>query len=395
MPNGVEPDILYRHLVQKEEIPLARYNYKSGSRRAAPPPGKSVLKKIGFAVYIIMVIISALIVGAYLLWNLTVKAPEIPQEPAPEQSVVTPPQQSELPPASGASQSQVQEPPVEEPEPEPVRREGVYTFVLLGKDKESGNTDTIILVTYDTVEQKIGMVSIPRDTVVKRSWHSNPKINGAYAMAGPDTLKRELEATFGIPIDYYVWINLDGFIAMVDLLGGVDVYIPIDMNYDDPYQDLHIHYTKGQWHLNGQQAMEVVRFRHNNAEDGGGGYNDEGRAQMQRTVLMELAKKVISLNSLTKINEYLDIFRTYVKTDLSASDMAWFASKALGVDLSTGLRQGSLEGRSDGYYKGYSWCYVYEAETILPTLNDLLNPYDQELTAEDLDLPKATGYYFD
>ncbi len=77
-------------------------------------------------------------------------------------------------------------------------------------------------------------------------------------------LKEEIEQTFGIPIDYYIYVDLKGFVALVDELEGVDVYIPEEMNYDDPYQDLHIHYTKGQHHLNGQQAMEVVRFRHNN-----------------------------------------------------------------------------------------------------------------------------------
>lgn len=387
MPNSVEPDILNGHFIHKEGIPLPQLETKGGARLAQPEKKKSPLKKVGFALYIILVILSALIVGTYLIWNLLVKAPEINNDPPAASSIQTP----EIPADTSTDVSAPEDDPAVPEEPVPVRREGVYTFALLGKDKESGNTDTIIVVTYDTVEQKIGMVSIPRDTVVKRSWNSNPKINGAYAMSGPETLKEEIENTFGIPIDFYVWINLKGFIAMVDLLGGVDVYIPEDMNYDDPYQDLHIHYTKGQKHLNGQQAMEVVRFRHNND---GTGYTDVGRAEMQRTVLIQLAKKVISLNSLTKVQDYLEIFRTYVKTDLSASDMAWFASKALGVDVSTGIQQGELEGRSDAYYKGYSWCYTFKAEDILPTLNELLNPYDMDLTAEDLDLPKASGYYF-
>ena len=387
MPNSVEPDILNGHFIHKEGIPLPQLESKGGARLAQPEKKKSPLKKVGFALYIILVILSALIVGTYLIWNLLVKAPEINNDPPAASSIQTP----EIPADTSTDVSAPEDDPAVPEEPIPVRREGVYTFALLGKDKESGNTDTIIVVTYDTVEQKIGMVSIPRDTVVKRSWNSNPKINGAYAMSGPETLKEEIENTFGIPIDFYVWINLKGFIAMVDLLGGVDVYIPEDMNYDDPYQDLHIHYTKGQKHLNGQQAMEVVRFRHNND---GTGYTDVGRAEMQRTVLIQLAKKVISLNSLTKVQDYLEIFRTYVKTDLSASDMAWFASKALGVDVSTGIQQGELEGRSDAYYKGYSWCYTFKAEDILPTLNELLNPYDMDLTAEDLDLPKASGYYF-
>ena len=387
MPNSVEPDILNGHFIHKEGIPLPQLETKGGARLAQPEKKKSPLKKVGFALYIILVILSALIVGTYLIWNLVVKAPEINNDPPAASSIQTP----EIPADTSTDVSAPEDDPAVPEEPVPVRREGVYTFALLGKDKESGNTDTIIVVTYDTMEQKIGMVSIPRDTVVKRSWNSNPKINGAYAMSGPETLKEEIENTFGIPIDFYVWINLKGFIAMVDLLGGVDVYIPEDMNYDDPYQDLHIHYTKGQKHLNGQQAMEVVRFRHNND---GTGYTDVGRAEMQRTVLIQLAKKVISLNSLTKVQDYLEIFRTYVKTDLSASDMAWFASKALGVDVSTGIQQGELEGRSDAYYKGYSWCYTFKAEDILPTLNELLNPYDMDLTAEDLDLPKASGYYF-
>lgn len=329
--------------------------------------------------YGILVALSAVIVGVYVIWNLTVKPPEIRQEPAPE-----------LGGASGEAPGKT-----DSEEGDPVsgraRREGVYNFLLLGRDRESANTDTIIIVSYDTVEQTVGMISIPRDTAVNRSWRNDPKINGAYAGAGVDVLKEEIKQTFGIPIDYYIYIKLDGFVALVNELDGVDVYIPEDMNYDDPFQDLHIHYAKGQYHLNGQQAMEVVRFRENND---GTGYTDVGRAAMQRQVMVNLAKKVISWNSLTKVQDFLEIFQTYVKTDLTTANMLYFATQALQVDLDTGLSQGSLEGRGDGTYRGVKWCYMFQAEDILPTLNELVNPYDQPLTAEDLDLPKAESYYF-
>lgn len=227
--------------------------------------------------YGILVALSAVIVGVYAVWNLTVRPPEIPQEPDP------------APPAGSGSQAAE---PVEQEQPAGrQRREDVYNFVLLGRDRESANTDTIIVVSYDVANQKVGMISIPRDTAVNRDWRKDPKINGAYAGAGVDVLKEEIEQTFGIPIDYYIYVDLKGFVALVDELEGVDVYIPEEMNYDDPYQDLHIHYTKGQHHLNGQQAMEVVRFRHNND---GSGYTDVGRAEMQRQVLVALAKKVVS-----------------------------------------------------------------------------------------------------
>ncbi len=367
---------------------------KRGGTRLAPPQTKnSPLKKTGKILYILLVILSAIIVSGYAAAHLLIQKPEI-KDPAAN----TPPAASSVAPDTSSDQSEQgeevpppeEEDPVVELPPARQRRDGVYTFALLGSDKASGNTDTIILVTYDTVQQKVGMVSIPRDTAVDRSWAKYPKINYAYSQ-GPDTLKNEIFQTFGIPVDYYIRVNLSGFIALVDKLGGVDVYIPENMDYDDPAQDLSIHYTKGQWHLNGQQAMEVARFRYNND---GTGYTDEGRAAMQRQMLVALAKKVLSWNSLTKVLDFVEIFNKYIKTDLTASEMAWFATQAIGVDLSTGLTQGKLEGRSDSYYKGHSWCYTYKAEDILPVLNEQLNPYDQELTANDLHLPKASGYYF-
>lgn len=371
---------------------------QSGNRRGsrlAPPPQKkdSPLKKTGKILYIILVILSAIIVGGYAAAHLLIQKPEI-KDPAvsPPPAASTPDLRPDQSSDEGkeVQSPEEEEPPTEELPPARQRRDGVYTFALLGSDKASGNTDTIILVTYDTVQQKVGMVSVPRDTAVDRSWAKYPKINYAYSQ-GPDTLKSEIFQTFGIPVDYYIRVNLSGFIALVDKLGGVDVYIPENMDYDDPAQDLAIHYTKGQWHLNGQQAMEVARFRYNND---GTGYTDEGRAAMQRQMLVALAKKVLSWNSLTKVLDFVEIFNKYVKTDLTVSEMAWFATQAIGVDLSTGLTQGKLEGRSDSYYKGHSWCYTYKAEDILPVLNEQLNPYDQELTANDLHLPKASGYYF-
>lgn len=205
-----------------------------------------------------------------------------------------------------------------------------------------------------------------------------------------EQLDQELEELLGFPIDYYVKIKLSAFEKLVESVGGVWFDVPVDMDYDDPYQDLHIHYTKGQHHLNGQQAMEVVRFRHNND---GSGYTDVGRAEMQRQVLVALAKKVVSWNSLTKVQEFVEIFQEYVKTDLSTTDMLYFASQAVGVDLDTGITQGTLEGRGEGVVRGYKYCFVFQAEDILPTLNELVNPYDQPLTEEDLDLPQAEYYW--
>ena len=120
------------------------------------------------------------------------------------------------------------------------------------------------------------------------------------------------------------------------------------------------------------------------------------RGEFQREVLITLAQKVISWNSLTKVTAFLDIFNSYVETNLSLTDMAYFAEQAMKLDLSTAVQQGSLTGRGDGVLKGYKWGgttnYIYQAEDILPTLNALVNPYTRDLTEDDLDLPVAVRY---
>ena len=172
----------------------------------------------------------------------------------------------------------------------------------------------------------------------------------------------------------------------------MDVYIPENMNYDDPTpgEELHIHYQAGTHHLNGKQALEVARFRHNND---GSGYTDTGRAEMHRQMLVALAKKVVSWNSIPKVTAFVELFQTYVKTDLSASDMLFFATQAMGVDFSSGITQGELTGRGDGVVGNSKWCYVFQPEDILPTLNEQLNPYTRDLTADDWICPSPTAIF--
>lgn len=224
----------------------------------------------------VLVVISAIIVATYIGLQLVIRAPEIPQT------------EPDTPPSSSSQIGQPSAPP-EDPNAL-VRKEGVYTFALLGKDVKGSNTDTIILARYDTVAQTVGMVSIPRDTAVHRTWSKYSKINAAFYGSSPETLKEEIQNTFGIPVDYYILVDPKGFTALVDELGGVDVYIPENMNYDDPTpgEELHIHYQAGTHHLNGKQALEVARFRHNND---GSGYTDTGRAEMHRQMLVALPKR--------------------------------------------------------------------------------------------------------
>ena len=167
----------------------------------------------------------------------------------------------------------------------------------------------------------------------------------------------------------------------MDAIGGVDFEVPIDMDYDDPYQDLHIHFSKGMQHLNGQEAMEVVRFRHNN--DGSGyGTEDIGRMQTQQTFLKTVAAQMLTVSNLGKVGDFVKIFQQYVDTSMSLSDMAWFGTEAIKMG-SGAVEFSTLPGEwhsSDGFIH-------LDAEETLTLVNEHLNPYVEDRVMEDLQIP--------
>ena len=357
-----------------------------------PPPSRLAPKQRSAAVsvahgfYIGLVVLSALVVAGFIGVQLMMKAPE---------QKVLPPAQNEtgayLGPAFGAgsgTQANTADP-VQPPEdaPEPlVRRDGVYTVFLAATDAGGALTDTMMLMCYDTVKQTVGVVSIPRDTLVARE-SGNPRL--VYGKGGVEGRIEDVSNMLGIPIDGYIKVNIRGFITLVDYLGGVDFYVPCNMNYDDPAQNLSIHYTAGQRKLSGQQAMDVARFRKNND---GSGYSDVGRTQTQQKLLVALAKKVLAWNNLTKINGFVEIFNKNVTTDLTLDNMMYFAGQAIHLDPSEGVETATLPGRGDGIYHKVSYCYELDPEETLETVNRLINPYDRDMTLEDMNLAKAESH---
>ncbi len=344
--------------------------------RKAAQRGRSGVVGVLKGFYIFLVVISAIIVAVYIGAKVMIKPPE--------QNGLTPPSQqggNAIPGSGGVS--------TVDPDATPaglVRKKGVYTVFLAATDKAGTLTDVMMVMRYDTNNQTVGVVSIPRDTLVARQ-KGNPRL--VYGGGGVDQRIQDISDMLGIPIDCYVKVNIKGFITLVDYLEGIDFYVPCDMNYDDPEQDLSIHYTEGMRHLNGQQAMEVARFRKNND---GSGYSDVGRTQTQQKLLVALAKKVLSWNNLTRINGFVEIFNDNVDTDLSLNEMLYFASQAVNLDPSTGVETATLPGRGDGVYRGYRYCYELDPEGTLELVNRLINPYDRDLTLEDMNIAKADKY---
>ncbi len=353
----------------------------AGARQKARPR-RSRAASIGFGFYKALVVVSALIVAAYIGLQLMSKPleqkPSIDNTPDP------------IPVGDTDADTSQEDPNAL------VRREDVFTILLAGTDKEGYRTDTMMVMCYDTANQKVGVVSVPRDTITQRDGHAKL----AYGSGGVTQRMEDIYHMLGVPIDYYVKVDINGFISLVDYLGGVELDIPLDMNYDDPTpgQELHIHFTKGTHLLDGQGAMEAVRYRHDNKNspnyDANQWYSDVQRTQLQQQLLTNLAKKVLSWDSLTKISGFVEIFNENVETDLKLSEMLWLAQKAVDLDLSTGVETATLEGRGDANYNGYTWCYELDAEKAVETVNRLINPYTRDLTLEDMNIVSADSYYY-
>ena len=259
------------------------------------------------------------------------------------------------------------------------RKQYCYTILLSGLDNDNGGSDTNILMRFDAVHKSINLVSLPRDTLLNHTWRSN-KLNFAYASGGTELLHKEISNLLGIPVDFHVTVDLKGFISLVDQIGGVDFDVPVNMDYDDPYQDLHIHYAKGMRHLNGQQAMEVVRWRKNND---GTGYAtaDIGRIGTQQAFLTQVARQLLSVKNVPAMAE---VFLKYVKTDLKLGNLVWLGNEALDIGME-GVSFYTLPGDGSGWYKGES-VYALDPEATLALVNEALNPYVDPIAMEDMDI---------
>ncbi|MFR9170715.1 LCP family protein [Evtepia sp.] len=310
-------------------------------------------------IYAAIVAIAAVIVIGYGVYKVAVPAP------------------AQAPVASTTDQTQEQVPGMETGDH--TRREQTYTFLLTCPDQVSGNADAIMLVTYDVPNQKVGMLSIPRDTLVDQS---TPKINFSLH-GGIENLQSVVSDLVGYPIDFYINIDLDGFVELVDAVGGVDFNVPIDMEYEDFTQDLYISFEAGMQHLDGQAAMEVCRFRKNND---GTGYplGDIQRSETVRNLMVTVAKKLVS--NIGKLDQFVDILQRNVETSLSGTDLTWFVTKAIGINLDTGVQGNALPGDGNTTYNGTSYCYELDPAGSLAMINQLVNPFTTDLKPEDVNI---------
>ena len=271
-----------------------------------------------------------------------------------------------------------------------------YTVLILGRDTGGGgNTDTMLLASYDVTNQKATVMSIPRDTMVNVSWDIK-RINSVYNYYGGGDrgiqyLYKEIAQLGGFEPDYQVVVEWDAVGQIVDAMGGVWFDVPRNMNYDDPYQDLHIHQEKGYRLLTGDDAMQVLRYRHDNDMRYGYPDGDLGRIKTQQAFLTAMVDQLLQIKNVTKINQFIQVFQNNVETDLSFQNILWFAQQAILGGLSMENvefvtmpnRTASCWSRTYHNYQSY---VVPSADELLELVNTKLSPYTEVFTLSDLDI---------
>ncbi len=346
--------------------------------------------KIRFRILQAAVVLALAAVAGYAALSAWIKVPEVPNDAHGEQlgtanTSQEPPETPNGTPSTGSG-----------------RKDGVYTFLVAGRDVMSGSTDTMLLVSYNTVEKTVFGLNLPRDTMVNVSTASK-RLNAVYsynrgkdkatqAENGMAALKEEVAKLTGIIPDFYVVVEWEAVGELVDALGGVEFEVPFNMDYDDPYQNLHIHQKAGLRVLSGDDAMQVIRHRKNN--DGSHSNGDVGRLQVQQDFLRAVAKKCLQPSTLLKIPSLAQIFLDNVKTDLTIGNIIAFAQLANGMDAESGVDFETAPLAASFSYNGASMVTL-DGEQLLEIVNKELNPYTRQIKLSDLELlyRKANGSF--
>jgi LCP family protein required for cell wall assembly len=241
-------------------------------------------------------------------------------------------------------------------------------------------------VNLDTKEHTASVMQIPRDTLVNINVPTN-KANAAYASyvaaavkAGSNNAhktameqyKSLLEKSLCVEIHHAAVVNLDSFITIVDMFGGVDIYIPEAMHYEDPEQDLFINIGAGQQHLDGYNSMCYVRFRSGLVQA------DLGRVNAQKifmTAFLQKVKNSLSLTNLGLITEVANTIFRNVVTDMTVSDLIFYGKALLNIDLSS-IDMMTLPGNIETN----SSYFILNRAAVLETVNEHFNIYTKKIT---------------
>jgi len=214
-------------------------------------------------------------------------------------------------------------------------------ILVLGIDSPQGfkaRSDSINLVRIDFSANRIGVLAIPRDTIVDIPGYGRDKINHAHYFGGPELSCRAVSALLGVPVKHYIQLNFPVFVKVVDDLGGVKVEVEKPLHYDDNSARLHIHLNPGIQKLSGYQAMGYVRFRHDWA-------SDWGRIDRQHRFFSAVADQLADPRNFVRVPYLLYESSSGIGTNLDVAQIVKITLRVHSIYKTGGVRTGFVPGR--------------------------------------------------
>ena len=261
------------------------------------------------------------------------------------------------------------------------RRPGASAILLCGADIGGNRTDTMMLLYVDRMNQKAGLLTLPRDTYTVTYYGESNKLNSAYGRNGGGeegmrVLFDYVQATIGYRPDGYVLIELPILQDLIDLFGGVDFHVPQDMTSQD-INSVPLFLSEGLQHLDGEKALALLRFRY--------GYVDQdiGRQNVQKNFIKACLEQWMTPNNLGKLSDVLNLFQTQSFTDLSARNFLWFGWNLLRIGFQN-IQTDTLPGYAT--MVGDQSYYVLYPDEVAEMIQDRYNPYKVDITRDMLNI---------
>lgn len=254
---------------------------------------------------------------------------------------------------------------------EPTDDGKIYNFLLLGEDTAAGLSDVIIIVSCDTKNSKMCVLQIPRDTYAEYTSAAYRKMNAASDILGGGRAVADfIEDNLGIAIDYYVIVTLDLISEAVDTIGGVEIDVPIDMFYSDPAQNLTINIKKGRQTLDGEQAMQFIRYR--------AGYlrGDLDRLDTQKIFLSALLKKIVEKRDVCTLIKLASVILPGAESDLSYQSCIEIIT-SVGIPKMSNISFVTLPGEDIQGSSG-AWYYIMNRQAAYKIIKDNFSPMLEE-----------------
>jgi len=309
-------------------------------------------------------------IAAYYIYTIVSFAGEIYQPPADNQP-------SAVIPADGSAPTPV---PVIEP-PERFADERINILLLGGdsrgvKSNAKPRSDTMIVVSIDPVSKSTHLFSLLRDTYVDIPRHGSNRLNAAITLGGPLLAMETVQNLIELPIHYYVYTDFEGFISLIDELGGIDFEIEKNMrrtdNRDDPRYNINL--EKGLQHLDGLTALQYVRFRSD-------AMSDFSRSERQREFLAAIANKLKSATTLLKLPQLLGGIAPYIETSIPPSDM--FELARLGLNLDTS----NLKGIQVPQMNAFKNAIINGMDVLVPDVEKVRSYVQEQLSGQLVQAP--------